>query len=128
MENKSIRMIISISLNVILVVAAIVLIFSVSSKAFSFGTKVFDEQSVDADTTAREVEVVIASNMSVKQLGTVLYNKGLIEDKNVFTVQVMLSDYKDKYIAGTYTLTTGMTPTEILTAISTVVDSGTNEE
>ena len=58
-----------------------------------------------------------------------LYEKGLISDEKIFYFQVKLSDYKDKFKAGTYSLNTGMKPTDmmkILAGISTT-DTGDSE-
>ena len=55
--------------------------------------------------------------------------KGLISDEKIFYFQVKLSDYKDKFKAGTYSLNTGMKPTDmmkILAGISTT-DTGDSE-
>ena len=55
MSNKSIRMLVSVSLNVLIIVLGIYLVFFMGSKAYSFGEKIFNEQSVDSDDNARTV-------------------------------------------------------------------------
>ena len=122
MDNKNIRTVVSVSLNMILIIIAMVVIFIVSSKGFAFGAKIFDERGMDTTATAREIEVVIPSKVTTSQLTDILYAKGLIEDKNVFKVQVLLSDYRDKFIAGTYVLTTDMKPTEMMEKLATVAE------
>ena len=47
-----------------------------------------------------------------------LYDKGLVKDKTCFYYQIILSDYKDKFVGGTYTLNTAMTPTEMMKVLS----------
>ena len=49
MSNKSIRMLVSVSLNVLIIVLGIYLVFFMGSKAYSFGEKIFNEQAVDSD-------------------------------------------------------------------------------
>ena len=61
MSNKSIRMLVSVSLNVLIIVLGIYLVFFMGSKAYSFGEKIFNEQAVDSDDNARTVEVTIRS-------------------------------------------------------------------
>ena len=61
--------------------------------------------------------------MSAGQLASQLYDKGLIDDKTVFYFQVKLSDYKDKFKDGTYSLNTSMKPTDMMKALSGVSDS-----
>jgi len=119
MKNKSIKLILGISLNAIAIVLVIFLIYSVGNKAFAFGAKVFNEQSVDKESLNREVEVTIPDKISTSQLTKILYTKGLIYDKNVFYVQVELSDYKNKFIEGTYTLGTSMKPSKIMETLCT---------
>lgn len=127
MNNKTIRLIISISVNIIIVIAGIFLIYTVGNKAFTFGVKVFNEQSVDLDDNAREVEVTITDSTSISQLSTILYDKGLITDKTVFRVQAELSEYKDKLIGGTYVVKTSMKPTEIMKILSTKTETEDSE-
>ena len=47
-----------------------------------------------------------------------LYDKGLVHDKTIAYFQSQFSDYKDKFIGGTYELNTGMTPTEIMQVLA----------
>ena len=44
MSNKSIRMLVSVSLNVLIIVLGIYLVFFMGSKAYSFGEKIFNEE------------------------------------------------------------------------------------
>ena len=114
MSNKSIRMLISVSLNVLIIVLGIYIVFVFGSKAYTFG----DEQSVDSQDNARTVEVTITSDVQAKKLAGMLYDKGLVSDKTIAYFQIQFSDYKDKFVGGTYELNTGMTPTEIMEVLS----------
>lgn len=118
MSNKSIRMLISVSLNVLIIVLGIYLVFFMGSRAYSFGEKVFNEQSVDSQDNARTVEVTITTGMQAKKLASLLYDKGLVTDKTIAYFQIQFSDYKDKFVGGTYELNTGMTPTDIMEVLS----------
>ena len=94
-----------------------------------FGNNIFNEKSVDTVDNAKVVEVTIADGVTAKRLASQLYEKGLISDEKIFYFQVKLSDYKDKFKAGTYSLNTGMKPTDmmkILAGISTT-DTGDSE-
>lgn len=114
MNDKNIRFGAGIAINIIIVIIALVVIYNVGAKGFAFGASVFDEKSVDTEEKAREVEVTIPVNITDSKLADILYDKGLIEDKLVFRVQVALSEYKGKFQTGTYTLKTSMKPTEIM--------------
>ena len=118
MSNKSIRMLVSVSLNVLIIVLGIYLVFFMGSKAYSFGEKVFNEQSVDSEDNARTVEVTITTGIQAKKLASLLYDKGLVHDKTISYFQIQFSDYKDKFVGGTYELNTGMTPTEIMEVLA----------
>ena len=72
---------------------------------------------------AKVVDVTISSGVSAGQLASQLYDKGLIDDKTVFYFQVKLSDYKDKFKDGTYSLNTSMKPTDMMKVLSGVSDS-----
>lgn len=128
MKNKSIKLIVGISLNAIAIAFVVFLVYSVGNKAFAFGAKVFNEQSVDSGSVAREVEVSISDNITTKQLTNVLYAKGLIDDKNVFYCQVELSDFKNKFITGTYKLNTSMKPTTIMETLCTATTTENTEK
>ena len=127
MNNKTVRLMISISLNAIAIALAVFFIYSVGTKGFEFGAKIFNEQSIDSESTAREVEVTIPEKVTTKQLAKILYNKDLIDDVNVFYFQVELSDYKGKFIAGTYKVKSSMKPTELMAALCTAASETTAE-
>ena len=78
MSNKSIRMLVSVSLNVLIIVLGIYLVFFMGSKAYSFGEKIFNEQAVDSDDNARTVEVTITTDIQAKKLAGMLYDKPAI--------------------------------------------------
>lgn len=128
MKNKTIRAIISISLNVLLVIVAVYIIFSAGSRAYTFGMRIFNEQAVDTEADARTVEVTIKDNISAKELAKALYDKGLIKDKTIFYFQVQLSDYKGKFAGGTYTLTSDMKPSEMMGVMAPSSDNTDSTE
>lgn len=114
MKNKNIRMIVSLVLNLLIVIVGVYVVFTVGTKAYSFGNKIFNEQAVDIVADAREVEVTITEGMSAKKIAKLLCDKGLTKDETITYFQIRLSDYYDKIPVGTYTLTTAMTPTDML--------------
>ncbi|MGN0318994.1 MAG: hypothetical protein ACI4E1_13770 [Lachnospira sp.] len=123
MTDKTTRFMISVSFNIFIVVLSIYIVIMLGRTAYSFGFKVFNEQAVDSTYNAREVEVTITDNISVGELANVLYKKGLITDKTVFIIQASLSDYKGKFVGGTYTVSTDMTPTQIMQVLAPADDS-----
>lgn len=127
MNNKSIRMIVSISLNALFIAIAVVVVVMAGTKAYTFGNKIFNEKSIDSVDNAKIVDVTISSGVSAKKLASQLYDKGLIEDKTVFYFQVELSDYKDKFKDGTYSLNTSMKPTDMMKILAGVSDENDDE-
>lgn len=98
----------------VLVVAAFV---SVGKKAYSFGYRVFAEDTV-SDPPGKKVAVTIEDNISVSELSALLKSKRLIKDEKVFWVQYQLSEYKGKLKGGSYILNNSWTSEEILAELS----------
>ena len=119
MNKKSIRMILGVSLNVIVIAVGVFIIFTAGSKAYTFGHNIFDEEAIDTTENARQVEITISDNISAKQLSSMLYQKGLCKDKTIMYFQIMLSDYNKKFVGGTYTLNSGMKPSDMFKVMCT---------
>jgi UPF0755 protein len=126
MDNKSIRLIISITLNALIIIAGVYIIFAAGNKAYSFGHNIFNEEAVSSAEDARQVEITIATNETSKSVAKALYAKGLVKDETIAYLQIMLSDYKDKFKPGTYLLDTSMTPSEMFAVMCS--DTGEDEE
>lgn len=118
MNGNGSKLVMSVSLNMLLVIVSAFVIFLLGQKAYTFGYNIFNEQAVDAVEQARETEVTINSNVSASELAKIIYDKGLVKDETIFYLQVKLSDYDGKFKAGTYTLNTSMKPTDIMKELS----------
>ncbi len=118
MNNSKAKLVIQVSIDVLLVAVSALLIFWLAGKVYAFGYNIFNEQAVDTLEEARVTEVTIPQKVTAEQLADIMYDKGLTQDKTIFYLQVMLSEYDGKFVAGTYTLNTAMTPTDIMKAIS----------
>ncbi len=114
MNNKKIRMTVDLSFNLIVLIIGIVIVCTAGSKAYSFGHNIFYEEAVSTEEEARQVEVTIKDDITEKQLSKLLYSKGLVKDELVCFLQIKLSNYKGKFVAGTYTLDTSMKPTQMM--------------
>ena len=103
-----------------IVLIAIVIVFSVSisGAAYEIGYNIFYEEAVDEEGEGVEIEVTITEDMSVAQIGTMLEEAGLLQDGSVFRYQELFSSSHGKITAGTYTLSTEMTPSEIIAALA----------
>jgi cell division protein YceG involved in septum cleavage len=98
-------------LGLILLVIALVV---VGHEAYRLGHDALYQVPVDKGD-GREVKVTITDDMSVRDIGELLRDKGLIEESvTVFALQERISDYHGAILPGTYRLSTGMTADEML--------------
>ena len=107
--------------DVVKIVAAVLVILyciSASGQAYEIGYSIFYEEAVDADGEGTEYEVTITEDMSVAQIGNMLEAYGLIQDGSVFQYQELFSSSHGQITAGTYTLSTEMTPSEIISTLA----------
>lgn len=120
METKKLAgTILSVSIRVCIFALAVIFLYFFGRKAFGFGQSIFNEKSVDEPGYGYDVMVTIPEGASNSAVADILLDNGLIEDKNLFLVQLKLSDYAESILPGTYTLSTTMKPTEIMVIIST---------
>lgn len=85
--------------------------------AYDMGYRVFTEQPVDI-APGTDVVVEVSQGMSALELGTVLEEKGLIDNAGLFVIQMKLSAYANKVKPGLYTLSTAQTAREMLKVMS----------
>ncbi len=124
MESRKLAStILSVSCRTLIFVIVAMGLYFVGRTAFSFGKDIFDEKSMTSKLDARDVEITIPADYTTEGVAELLEAAGLIEDAVLFQAQTRLSDYYKKFTPGTYTLNTGMTPSEILAAISVVPET-----
>ncbi len=99
---------------IVLVVIVIMFCVAMSHRAYQIGYNIFYEKAVDEEGQGHTVEVTVTEGMTTAQIGTMLEEAGLIEDGGVFPYQERFSSYHGKIEPGTYTLSTEMTPSEII--------------
>ncbi len=85
--------------------------------AYTYGYALFNEQGME-EAPGTDVAVIIPEGSSVREIGAILEKNGLIENVNLFQLQERLSNYHGKMQAGTYTLNTSQTPTELMAIMS----------
>ncbi len=81
--------------------------------AYEFGFRLFTEEPV-AEAPGLDVKVTIPKGSNARDIGKILEERGLINDANLFFVQELISDYRGKLAAGTYTLNTSWTPDQMM--------------
>ena len=103
-------------IHVLVLILVVLMLIFLGRQAYRFGYDVFNEKGMEA-APGRDVSVTIPEMSSAREIGEILKEAGLIEDVTVFTAQERLSAYHDKVKAGTYTLNTSMTPTQMLSVM-----------
>lgn len=108
-------------------ILVVFLVYEYSIASYEFGYRVFNEKPM-ANPPGKEVVVDINSSISANEIGQLLENKRLIQNGNLFEVQVKLFQYEDKFVSGTYTLTNAMTSKEMMKVLAGEVEETKEEE
>ena len=122
MIRKAAGMIISISLQMIVCVIAVILIYDAGNKGFAFGESIFTPEAVSSKANGKDLLVIVEEGASDLDVARLLESKGLIKDYKVFLVQAKL--YKAEMHPGTYTLNTSMTSEEMLELLMQEPETG----
>jgi len=91
----------------------VVVIYRGVFKAYDYGYRIFQEDPVSAGE-GYTITVEITEDMSAKEMGQMLYEKGLIRDEKLFVIQYMLSEFKEDLLPGEHDLSTAMTVEEMM--------------
>lgn len=101
-------------IKVVLIIVVIMFCVTMSHRVYEIGYSIFYEKAVDEKGSGRTVEVTVTDGMTAAQVGKLLQEDGLIKDAEVFGYQERFSSYHGKIYPGTYTLSTEMTPSEMI--------------
>lgn len=119
MEAKKLAgTILSVSCKTLIFVMIALLMILMVQNLYDFGQKIFREEAKTNTENASLITVAIPEDASALEVANIMVDYGLVEDSKLFFVQIMLSDYKDKFVPGVYTLSTDMKPSEIMQSIS----------
>lgn len=116
----------SVAIKIIIVVIAAMLIFKYAMTAYDYGYRIFSEKPMGSGE-GWAVEITITSDMKVKEIGELLESKGLIRDCVLFKFQERLSENHGKIVAGTYELNTNMTTEQMISIMSGVDETASDE-
>lgn len=106
-------------LKIAIIAIIVMFIYKGALLAYDYGYRIFEEPPMAGEgMEGREVVVTISEGMSAKEMGQLLFMKGLIRDEKLFRIQHMLSEYKKDLLPGTFTLSTSMTVDEMLKAMT----------
>ena len=105
--------ILSSVLSILMFVLILFVVLRAGTAAYDFGYRIVTEPAV-AKEPGRDVSVRLQDGMSQKGLGSLLEEKGLVENGLLFAIQFRLSSYDNKVKSGKYTLNTSQTSEEII--------------
>ena len=105
------------AVKVVFVIVVAMLISKYAKVAYNYGYHIFNQTAVSSGT-GRTVTFTVGSGDSVDAIAENLAGVGLITDKNLFKLQERFSEYHGMEKAGTYELSTSMTPEEMISVMS----------
>ena len=94
-------------------ILAVMVIYRGTLTAYEYGYRIFQEEPVSSGQ-GYTITVNITGDMSAKDMGQMLEEKGLIRDGKLFVIQYMLSEFKDDLLPGEHDLSTAMTVEEMM--------------
>ena len=94
-------------------VVVVVVLYRGAAKAYEYGYRIFEEPPVSSGE-GYTITVNITENMSAKEMGQMLADKGLIRDPQLFIFQYMFSEFKEDLLLGEHDLSTAMTVEEMM--------------
>lgn len=108
---------------------AVVIIFGLityGGRAYNFGYQVFAEKPMDDSGEGKDIQVAITKDMSNKEIGQLLEDKGLVQSAALFQAQAKVSESDNSIQPGIYTLNTSQSAQEMIEIMSEILN--TNEE
>ncbi|MBD5491994.1 MAG: endolytic transglycosylase MltG [Lachnospiraceae bacterium] len=117
----SVKSIIGSTVELIIKVVALVFIASyiikTATAAYDYGYRIFTEAPVSLGE-GRVISVIVEDPVSVRDVGQMLEERGLIRDANLFVIQELLSEDHGKIQPGIYDLSTSMTAQEMVAVMA----------
>lgn len=104
----------------------IMLVYRAGTGAYQFGYDVFADIPAQLSPGLTK-HVTITEDLSQWEVAKLLEENAIVTDAKVFYVQLILSDYKDKIIAGTHELNSSMQSEEIMLVITGMAASEDEE-
>ncbi len=125
--NKKTMTVLSVSVKVIIVCVVALFVYKGASVAYQFGYDIFMDEAAAGTEQGRTVEVSLLEGSSARDIGRQLESLGVIKDANVFYIQTLLAGCSDSLKGGQYTLSTSMTPSEIMEILQEGPDGGAEQ-
>ena len=110
--------VVELIVKIVVFVFIVMFVFKTATKAYDYGYRVFAEEPMTVGE-GRTISIYVEETSSVKEIGQMLQEKGLIRDANLFVIQELVSENHDKIQPGIYDLNTSMTGEEMLSVMAT---------
>lgn len=114
-------------LRLAILVVVIIAILQVGERAYKLGYAIVADVAMEEEP-GRDINVTLDGSMGVKDVAKLLERKGLIEDADIFQVQLKLNKYDSKLHLGSYVLNTSMTPKEMMQIMAGETDQSEEAE
>lgn len=102
-----------ISIKVIIAVCLIMVLYKGASSAYYYGYSIFHDTGMEEEP-GRVVSVTIDKNLTPKDIGKVLEDRGLVENATVFYLQTLMVERGSEMKPGRYDLNTSMSAYDMI--------------
>ncbi len=119
--NKISLAVINIAIKLVFYALVVVLLVVAARQSYAFGHSIFYAPAME-ESPGRDVTVTLTGDESVREVGRILEEDGLIRDDVSFTIQALCYEYKVK--AGEYVLNTSVDSKELIG----ILNEGREEE
>ena len=120
-ENSAKSIAVGIAVKIVLLAVLVLVLIFTGRRAYTFGYQIFAQEAM-SEAPGKKVAVTITKDMSFGEIAK------LLEDKNVFRIQYLLSEYKGEIEPGSYVLNTSQTAEEMLRVLSRADEKETETE
>lgn len=103
--------IVGCALNIIIFLSCAYLIYLLAVKAFNVGTEFADQSTVDKPY--REIVITLDEDTPVQEVAEMLEEEEIVYNSYIYVLENMLKGSKAPYVAGTFTLNTTMSTSDI---------------
>ncbi|MCI9081335.1 MAG: aminodeoxychorismate lyase [Lachnospiraceae bacterium] len=125
-NSKVVLSVLTSILSLLMIVLIIFIFLRMGNAAYDLGYRVFTEPALE-EAPGQDVTVEFQEKTTALELGSLLEEKRLVENGLLFTIQLQISDYRDKIKAGTYTLNTSQTAKEMMQVMAEEENEETEE-
>ena len=120
-ENSAKSIAVGIAVKIVLLAVLVLVLIFTGRRAYTFGYQIFAQEAM-SEAPGKKVAVTITKDMSFGEIAK------LLEEKNVFRIQYLLSEYKGEIEPGSYVLNTSQTAEEMLRVLSRADEKETETE